>query len=341
MTSKADRRSILRGMKGAASLLQDLNYDLGDKRTQRIDVFDSINRRGATLMFKPLDKVLGAFMKPGGNPGIILNTRRPLGMQRFTAAHELGHLALGHDPHVDDEGILRRGPIADCTVYGQVSPEEREADAFASYFLLPPHLITTQMELQDWDPRSFTRPDIAYQASLRFGTSYSAAIYGLEREKVITQNTRQEILKTKPEDLKLELIGDHPLPNPRHSDVWLLTERDEGAVVEAGRSDLFLLRLGEATGAGYVWTFDQMENAGFAILKDGREQVPEGQIGSPTVRSILAKVKYPTENTIRLKECRAWAPEEDPRTLTLHYRTATSDETGLFAAQQIVLPSLQ
>ena len=335
MTRAADRRSILRGMKAAMGLLQDLGYDRGAKRTQRVDVFDVIDRRGAALMFKPFDKLLGAFMKQNGAVGIILNTERPLGMQRFTAAHELGHLTLGHDPHVDDEEILRRAPTADGRKYKQVPPEEREADAFASYFLLPSHLIAAQMEVQGWDVHRISSPEVIYQASLRFGTSYAGAIYGLEREKVITRGMRQELLKAKPKDLKLELLDGRTLPNPGRRDVWLLTERDEGAVIEAGREDLFLLRLNEATGSGYVWTFEEMEAAGFAIIKDGRDPTPEGQIGSPTVRCILAQAGHPTVNTLQLKECRPWDPEDDPRTLTLHYRTATSDEAGLFERQRL------
>ena len=322
-------------------LLRDLGYDHGVKRAQRVDVFDCIDRRGAALMFKPFDKLLGAFMKQNGAVGIILNTERPLGMQRFTAAHELGHLTLGHDPHVDDEQILRRGPIADGGKYNQVAPEEREADAFASYFLLPSHLITAQMELQGWDVHRISSPEVIYQASLRFGTSYAGAVYGLEREKVITRAMRQQLLKAKPKDLKLELLDGRALPHPRRCDVWLLTERDEGTVIEAGRDDLFLLRLNEATGAGYVWTFEEMEAAGFAILKDGREPVPEGQVGSLTVRRILAKAGYPIEKALHLKECRPWDPEDDPRTLTLHYRTATGDEAGLFKRQRLERLALQ
>ena len=329
-----ERRAVLRGMKEALRLLRDFGCDQGSKRGQRVDVFGGIDRVGAELMFQPLDKLLGAFMRRDGAAGIILNTRRPLGMQRFTAAHELGHLLLGHDPHADDEGILRRGPVADGRVFGNVPMEEREADAFASYFLLPHYLIAAQMEVQGWDAHCMTRPEIVYQASLRFGTSYAAAVFGLEREKVIGANMREQLLERKPRDLKCELLDDHRLPDPHRSDVWLLTEKDEGAVIEAGRDDLFLLRLNEATGAGYVWTFDELRNAGFAILKDGRESVPEGRVGAPTVRRILAQAGKPGANTLRLTECRPWAPGDDPRHLVLHYRTATSDEAGLFQLQR-------
>lgn len=335
MSRERDRLSILRGMKAALGLLHDLGFDRGDKRAHRIDVFDSIDRTGATLMFQPLEKLLGAFMMQDGAAGIILNTERPLGMQRFTAAHELGHLSLGHDPHADDDGILRRGPMPDGRVFRSVAPEEREADAFASYFLLPPHLISAQMQAQGWDVHSFTSPEVVYQASLRFGTSYSGTVYGLERERVIGGGLRRELLKTRPQTLKLALLDNQPLPNSRRSDVWHLTEKDEGAVIEAGRDDLFLLRLNEATGSGYVWTFDELREAGFAILKDGREPVPEGQIGAPTVRRVLARANTPQHNTLRLTECRPWDPDDDPHTLTLHYRTATSDEAGLFERQRL------
>jgi predicted secreted protein len=322
-------------MKAALGLLHDLGLDRGDKRAQRVDVFASIDRTGAALMFQPLDKLLGAFMKQNGAAGIILNTGRPLGMQRFTAAHELGHLTLGHDPHADDEGILRRGPMPSGSRFGGVAPEEREADAFASYFLLPPHLISAQMNAQGWDVHSFSSPEIVYQASLRFGTSYSGTVYGLERERVIGSGLRRELLKSRPQTLKLALLEDQPLPNTRRSDVWHLTEKDEGAVIEAGRDDLFLLRLNEATGAGYVWTFDELQDAGFAIIKDGREPVHDGHIGAPTVRRVLARANAPIRNTLRLTECRPWDPENDPHTLTLHYRTATSDEAGLFERQRL------
>ena len=219
--------------------------------------------------------------------------------------------------------------------FGGVAPEEREADAFASYFLLPPHLISAQMNAQGWDVHSFSSPEIVYQASLRFGTSYSGTVYGLERERVIGSGLRRELLKSRPQTLKLALLEDQPLPNTRRSDVWHLTEKDEGAVIEAGRDDLFLLRLNEATGAGYVWTFDELQDAGFAIIKDGREPVHDGHIGAPTVRRVLARANAPIRNTLRLTECRPWDPENDPHTLTLHYRTATSDEAGLFERQRL------
>lgn len=328
-----ENAAIRKGMRAAMRLQRDLKLDKGDHRRRRIDVFECINRCGATLMFQPLDPLVGAFIREGTAAGILLSTRRPLGQQRFTAAHELGHLQLGHDPHADDEGILRRSPIAGRNGFPETTSEEREADAFASYFLLPVWLIKEQMAVHGWTQSDFAAPEIVYQASLRFGTSYSGTLYGLEREKVIDCRLRRELLRVQPRTLKRALLPDYPLQTTQGVDVWHLTERDEGAVIEAGRDDLFLLRLREDSGAGYVWTFDELQAAGFAILRDGREPVSAGRIGAPTIRRVLARSDQPLSGTYHLQECRPWAPDDEPRALTLHCSTATSDQSGLFRPQ--------
>ena len=109
-------------------------------------------------MFKPMQHLLGAYIKPNGATGIILNTEPPLGIQRVAAAHELGHLTLGHGPHADGEDILHRRPMAGDRLSMQAPPDERAADAFASYFLLPQSLIANQMDRQSWGTGDFERP---------------------------------------------------------------------------------------------------------------------------------------------------------------------------------------
>ncbi len=338
MVSRNERAAILRGIRGAKRLQRDMGLDTGAARAQRVDVFGCITRLGAMLMFQPLEPLLGAFLSEEGAAGIILSTRRSLGMQRFTGAHELGHLVLGHDPHADDEGILRRAPWATAASEEKpVSLQEREADAFASHFLLPPYLIKEQMALQGWEPRNFEHPEVVYQASLRFGTSYRATVFGLEREHVINRSLGRQLLNHEPRNLKRALLGDHPIGSTQRLDVWHLTERDTDTVIEAGKDDLFLLHLKEDSGSGYVWTFDEFREAGFAILKDGRESGLGEQVGSPTTRRVLAQAERPVSRSLTLREVRPWAPEDDPQLLTLHCRTARSDEAGLFEPQRVEL----
>lgn len=64
--------------------------------------------------------------KDGGGPAIVVNTWERISVERwiFTAAHELGHLLLhtsSYDRTVDSENVN----------------EEKEADRFASHFLMP------------------------------------------------------------------------------------------------------------------------------------------------------------------------------------------------------------
>ena len=149
MARSDDRSAILRGMKAA----EKLHRDLGSRNTigasVRIDVFGAIARSGAVLMFKPLDPLLGAFMREDSTKGVIVTLRRPIGVQRFTAGHELGHLILDHEPHADDDNILRRAPIEGT--YAHVPMQEREADAFASNFLLPRFTISKLHQQQGWN----------------------------------------------------------------------------------------------------------------------------------------------------------------------------------------------
>src|SRR5690348_520224 len=125
---RSNRDAILNGAKAAHTLQRDLGVREALERTGsgRIDVFGAISKLGATLMFQKLDKLLGAYV-PADEPGILITTQRTLPVQRFTGAHELGHLYMRHEPSLDDESILRRAPFSPNPT---LNSQEREADAF-------------------------------------------------------------------------------------------------------------------------------------------------------------------------------------------------------------------
>ena len=168
-----NRAAILNGVKGAHELHRDLGIREQIERSEewRIDVFGVISKLGATLMCQPLDKLLGAYI-PGDENGVLITTQRSLPIQRFTAAHELGHLYMQHEPSLDDEGILRRSPFTGSVM---VDRQEREADAFASTFLVPPWLIAILLQKQAWpygygdDPSFFCHH--IYGAPLTWGVT--------------------------------------------------------------------------------------------------------------------------------------------------------------------------
>src|SRR4051794_30501923 len=124
------RDAILEGTK-KATRLHEL---LGMKETitstgARVDVFDATLQQGSTLLFRHLKSIIGAYLKEDGTSGIIITTRRPLSVQRFTGAHELGHFFMGHDPSIDGEEILGSS--------SQLATVEVQANAFAAEFLAP------------------------------------------------------------------------------------------------------------------------------------------------------------------------------------------------------------
>jgi Zn-dependent peptidase ImmA (M78 family) len=330
MASGGTRGAVLKGMRAALRLQRDLGLDRGEARGHRVDVFGAIYKENVPLLFRKLEPLMGAYLREGGNPGIILTTRRPLGQQRFTAAHELGHHILKHDPHADDDSILRRSPDM-ARDYTHLPPAEQEADAFASFFLVPDWLITTLMQRQEWTPQRLQNPSIVYQMALRIGASYRATLYGLVRNKVIGAGLRQQLAKAQPASIKRALVPDHPLRSTQDIDVWNLTERDEGTLIEAGRDDLFVVKLREDSNAGYLWNFDELRRAGFAILEDGREQIAKEVIGAPTIRHVLARAgDATTHGTYTLRECRPWAPDEDSKRWSFEYRPVSTHDTGLF-----------
>tara|TARA_R110002124_G_scaffold136727_1_gene299614 strand:- start:3784 stop:4794 length:1011 start_codon:yes stop_codon:yes gene_type:complete len=331
MTRQADRLAILRGMKAAEKLHRDLGSRQLMDGSVRVDVYDAIKRSGAMLMFKPLDPLLGAFMREGGLQGIIVTVRRGVGVQRFTAGHELGHLILDHQPHADDDRILRRAPIEGN--YSTVPKEEREADAFASNFLLPKFLLSKLHQQQNWTIGDYENPITMYQASLRFGVSYTATLLAYERDNVITRTKRESLARVQPKAIKEQLIKGHRVDDWRNRDVWHLTERDEGTVVEADRADLFVLNLKQHGGSGYLWSFDELQKAGFLVLKDTTESLYPERIGSISQRLIVGEAPNLDDGSYTLRESRPWQATDSVNSITVHYRRSMGRENGLYIPQ--------
>lgn len=333
-----ERGAILAGIRAALRLHRDLGVrERVERGGGRVNVFDDVARLGATLMFQPLDKLLGAYL-PAEEPGVLVTTQRPLSVQRFTAAHELGHLWMRHRPSLDDDGILRRAPFA--AGRGGVDLQEREADAFASMYLIPSWMVALHMRQQGWSPADLTDPRTVYQASLRFGASYAATCYALEQHKVIGRADRARLVTVEPKRIKRDLLGGRCEPPSWHGDVWLLTERDEGRLVEGGREDLFVLRLRENSGAGYLWGFERLAQAGFALLCDERERVGvEGAVGGPVVRTVTAsapaaEADAPEPGEVLIQERRPWMPQQPLASYRLRYDFRGPERPGMWGLRQ-------
>lgn len=294
------RDAILEGAQAAARL----HDKLGTRQAVEaagggIDVFGALVASEAALLFRPLEGLLGFCIRGPEAPGVVVSTQRPLRIQRFTGAHELGHVVLGHTLSLDGEEILGRGG-------GLRDEQEIAADSFASSFLIPKWLLQIHAKRQGWNKASMNDARVVYQLALRVGASYEATCVALERNNIIDANIRAALVAKPRRTIKAELLEGFAVDN-FHPDVWVLTERDEGLSLEGQPDDLFVLKLAERGGSGYLWDTNALTQSGFAILKDARA-IPdvEAGIGSAIARALIVRRNEPASGMVELEQRRPW-----------------------------------
>ena len=219
---------------------------------------------------------------------MIITTQRQLPVQRFTAAHELGHAVLGHTPSLDPEDILMRSPFG-ARVVGGYDLQEIQANAFASQLLIPSWLLAKHVRRQGWSPDDLVDPDMVYQLSLRLGASYSATCHALLSSRVIKKPAYDILVDVKPRAIKKRLLDSYEPENYR-GDVWTITERDDGLLLEGSRSDLVVINVLEHSGSGYLWRIEDLAAVGLAVVSDGRTDTHDREtIGGMVFRKLVAK----------------------------------------------------
>lgn len=322
------RDAILEGAKKATRLHELLGVkEFIPKTSGRIDVFDAVLQQNSMLLFRNLDKLLGAYLNEAGNAGIIVTTQRPLPVQRFTAAHELGHYYMGHEPTSDGEEIL--GPTSELTEL------EVQANAFAAEFLSPKWLLFHHGRKQGWDATSICDPVVVYQLSLRLGLSYEATCHSLRTHEIIKQGPAQSLLTIPPKKIKRSILPATFEPKNWFPDVWLLTERDRETRIEGQTDDLFVLQLTEKSGAGYLWDTEALKREGFEIVKDERRSNAQTKaVGGNAIHKITTAAAPRPEGSFSLEQRRPWQTEEPAaEQLTINY-DVTGKEVGLPRAQR-------
>lgn len=299
-----------------------------------VDVFAIIARLDLPLMVRPLKGLLGAYINTPA-PGILVTTERPLSIQRFTAAHELGHRLMGHRPSLDDEDqILRRGTVEALRLRDRLDNyQEAEADAFAAALLMPKWLIQLHCIRQGWRMRDLDRPHVIYQLSLRLGGSYEATVRTLERHDMISQDTREALLAVPRKSLKVALLGDFK-PKDYKGDVWLVTERDQGGRLEGSQTDHLIVALTESAAAGYLWDMTPVEAAGFMAVSDLRTDVEPDVVGGPCSRRFLAAATEEARGTLTLHHRRPWVPGEVLDSLSIRMDFTGPEAKGLSRAER-------
>lgn len=212
------------------------------EQTRQIDVFHLCEDLGLWLAFAPLDNALGAFV-PEGSGGVLITTQRPLTVQRYTAAHELGHWRMDHGPTADRQE----------EVFGTTHTErEQLAQFFAANLLMPPPLVMSILgRIRPSEATTLTGMH-CYTLAREAGVSYEAAVRQLANLGYLTAPQASELLHVRPLAIKTQLgFGRRPLNG--WADVWPVDEHWDDQILDLRVEDEAVISLPENRSTGYRW----------------------------------------------------------------------------------------
>jgi Zn-dependent peptidase ImmA (M78 family) len=157
--------------KSTSRLLQ-----LADVNEPAIPVERMARLLGAQLRYVPFEGDLsGLLSQEQGRIIIGVNELHPKTRQRFTIAHELGHLELHHpsELHIDHHyRILLRSERSSQAI----DPEEIEANAFAAELLMPQTMLEKDIGEQAID---YEDDEMIRELAHRYKVSLQAMIFRL------------------------------------------------------------------------------------------------------------------------------------------------------------------
>lgn len=269
------REELLRATGEAASILS--RFPAAGRTS--FDVVGAMTELGIPILFRPLRGLWGASITVAGNVrGVLVTTKLGLAVQRFTLAHELGHVLMGHKTSLDETvGFAGRfGPDSRPT-------EELAADTFASELLAPRELMLAASKRHGWTRDALHNATHVYQLSLRLGVSFQAACWALAAHKIVSRATAQVLQDQTVKDLKLALAPASTIANS-WADVWRLTEGDTDSFIEGGPDDVFAVHLQDNASAGYIW---ELVDAGPNAKVFEEQSARVDSYGAPTSRIVF------------------------------------------------------
>ena len=157
-----------------------LRKKLGEDSSSPIDIFSVAKGiEGLTLVFYPMgEKLSGMCVKGSDNNCTIgINSGMSIGRQRFSLAHEFYHMYY-------DETI-----VSLCgKKIGDGKQIEKEADIFASYFLMPNDELTKKTEsyMAKRAEKKLEIDDII-RIEQYFSVSHQATVLRLKENKILSQ----------------------------------------------------------------------------------------------------------------------------------------------------------
>jgi Zn-dependent peptidase ImmA (M78 family) len=288
------RQELLRATTEAALTLD--HFPVGQRSS--FDIVGAVTALDIPLIFRPLKNLWGATVTIGNDlRGVLITTILDLHVQRFTLAHELGHVLLGHELSLDKSVGFK----------GRFSPDsqplhELAANVFASELLASKKLMLDAARRHEWTRDALLKPFNVYQLGLRLGLSYQATCWGLAAQNVIPQAKAERLQNETLKEIKLSLAPADLIANP-WSNVWKLTEGDSGSFLEAGPHDIFAVHLREDASAGFLWELVDAGNDGRIL---GERSNIDKNYGAATSRVVFLNFNAIGVHRLSFEHRRPW-----------------------------------
>ena len=120
----------------AEKVIKEIKEKKG-KITFPINPFELLKEQNAVITYSDFDKMEGLLLYDKKQSFVSININRPITRQRFTAAHELGHIFL----HTEI-----KGNNFICPISVKKNDIEKEADTFASNLLMPTEELNKRVD---------------------------------------------------------------------------------------------------------------------------------------------------------------------------------------------------
>ena len=187
------RETAQLALRGAYSVRKRLGLSLDEP----LSPVAAAERLGILVAFVDVPSLEGMYCHEKRT--IVLSFHRPPGRRTFTCGHELGHWYFEHGTSVDE--------LKENVEEVEASPEERLADSFARYLLLPPNSVRQALLTRGWSGDSLSAEQCYILAS-QFGVAFSAMLghlrYAIGR---IGDSSYELLRRQRPKDIRMRLAG--------------------------------------------------------------------------------------------------------------------------------------
>ena len=305
--------------RSAAAYALEARQKLDVPMQEPVDIYDAIRRSSLWLMFQPLEGLFGLYERTPAAAGVVINVKVHPALQRFTAAHELGHHVLGHTRSLDPETHIQS--------FTNLALRELEAQFFAAEFLMPIAAVNSIASELGVDKERASAEDV-YQLSLRLRTSYQATVNRLQTLQWFGAARARQLRRVPPRDIKREMLHD-PLPDPR-SDVWRVSRATSRVPAHVG--DGLRMTLRETPSTGFRWHLRASE----ALRIDHDEFVAQAGtavVGSEGARVFDLSALKAEQTVLRCVLMRQWEQSEAADEFEIVVDSTPRPAPGLYVEQ--------